>query len=81
MSRNNKKYIDTLKKEIEKASENQNKETVKYVVSIDLQEDELRNMKQFISDLRSTASTKSITAKSLIYDILKNSGLFEYKSN
>lgn len=80
MSRSNKKYIDSLKKEIQEASSNQTRETTKYVVSLDLQEEEIRNLKEFISDLRSTAGRKDITAKSLIYNILKNSGLFEYKN-
>lgn len=80
MAKNNRKYIDNLKKEIEDASTKQAQKNIKYVVSLDLNEDEITNMKRFVADLKNTANRKNVSAKSLIYDILKDSGLFEYKT-
>lgn len=80
MAKNNKRYVDNLKKEMEDASINQGPKNIKYVVSLDLNEDEITNMKRFVADLKNTANRRSVTVKSLIYDILKDSGLFEYKT-
>lgn len=80
MAKNNRRYVDELKKEIKDASTKQAKKNIKYVVSLDLNEDEITNMKRFVADLKNTANRKNVSAKSLIYDILKDSGLFEYKT-
>lgn len=80
MAKNNKRYVDNLKKVIKDASINQGPKNIKYVVSLDLNEDEITNMKRFVADLKNTANRKNVSAKSLIYDILKDSGLFEYKT-
>ena len=80
MAKNNKKYIDNLKKEIKDGSIKQGPKNIKYVVGLDLNEDEIANMKRFVADLKNTTNRKNATAKSLIYDILKDSGLFEYKT-
>lgn len=80
MAKNNRRYVDELKKEIKDASTKQAQKNIKYVVSLDLNEDEITNMKRFVADLKNTANRKNVSAKSLIYDILKDSGLFEYKT-
>lgn len=80
MAKINRRYVDELKKEIENASTKQAQKNIKYVVSLDLNEDEITNMKRFVADLKNTANRKNVSAKSLIYDILKDSGLFEYKT-